>query len=447
MASTIEDFALTRAADRVFAGGDPLEALGRYVVLLGDAPDNLFVWYRVARLMVQVGGAAAGKRQLSQAASSLAESGYLLLALAAGLDLLAVDPDLGQARIRQVARMYGAGALRLGPRRRSTPPPMPERHPDDIPLQLPLDDPGVLLDMGRDACDLAAARWRKAVAMRPFRVPFYPLLSDLEPDDLDAAARLLRPRAVGPGEVLIRQGEQGRSLFMVARGGVRVDRELASGEVVVLATLGAGAFFGEMALLTDSPRVARVTTTHPSVIFELGRQDLEALAARTPGVAEVLAAYTRERLLCNVTATSGIFRVLPPERRRELRDLFRTEVRAAGETVITEGATSGALRVVLSGGVRVTRQDGDDQITLARLGPGQMVGEMSLLTGRPASATVTAMGKTTLLTLWRDDLQQRLAPFPEVLRRLHEVAERRQATNLRVQTGPTVPVEESELLI
>lgn len=447
MASTIEDFALTMAADRAFARGEDLEALGRYVVALSDEPDSLFAWFRVALLMARVGGAEAGKHQLNQVASSLAESGHLPLALCAGLELQAVDPDLGRGRVRQIARIYGAGSLRLGPRRRTIPPPLPEHRPDDIPLELPLDEREVLLDMARDACDAAAERWRREVAARPFRVPFYPLFSDLKPADLEATAQLLRPRSVQPGEVIIEQGEEGRALFMLARGGLRVERTLESGEVVQLAVLGAGALFGEMALLTDSPRVARVTCTHPSVVFELGRDELEALADRAPGVADVLAAYTRERMLRNVTATSELFRPLSAERREALRDLFRAEVRAAGETVIAEGELSDALRVVLSGAVRVTRRDGEEEVTVAELGPGQMFGEMSLLTERPASASVVAQHKTVLLALSRRDMHAQLASFPEVIEQLYEVAQRRQAANLRIRTGPTVAVEESELLI
>lgn len=59
------------------------------------------------------------------------------------------------------------------------------------------------------------------------------------------------------GEVIIREGETGREMYIIRRGRVEVSRSLG-GRTVVLATLDRGSFFGEMSLLEPEPRNATV---------------------------------------------------------------------------------------------------------------------------------------------------------------------------------------------
>ena len=59
------------------------------------------------------------------------------------------------------------------------------------------------------------------------------------------------------GEVIVREGETGREMYVIRRGRVEVTRSLG-GRTVVLATLERGSFFGEMSLLESEPRNATV---------------------------------------------------------------------------------------------------------------------------------------------------------------------------------------------
>jgi small-conductance mechanosensitive channel/CRP-like cAMP-binding protein len=79
-------------------------------------------------------------------------------------------------------------------------------------------------------------------------------LTDEQVSDLSRHARLERYTA---GEALVRQGEAGRSLFVVRAGDVRVEKADGS-STRELARLGPGSFFGEMSLLTGEPRSASV---------------------------------------------------------------------------------------------------------------------------------------------------------------------------------------------
>ncbi len=89
----------------------------------------------------------------------------------------------------------------------------------------------------------------------------------------------------------------------------------------------------------------------------------------------------------------------------------------AGEVLFEAGETGDALFVVVSGSVRVER--GGD--LLARLGPGECVGEMGALDLEPRSATVVAGEATRLVRLEQSDLMDLLTDYPELTRSLAAV--------------------------
>jgi type IV pilus assembly protein PilB len=85
-------------------------------------------------------------------------------------------------------------------------------------------------------------------------------------------------------------------------------------------------------------------------------------------------------------------------------------------TIVREGSTDGAAYFVLSGRVAVRRRDPDTGVDfiLAELGPGQMFGEMALLTGQPRTASVLAIDETTCAVLEHADFEQALVAHPEL---------------------------------
>jgi CPA1 family monovalent cation:H+ antiporter len=123
-------------------------------------------------------------------------------------------------------------------------------------------------------------------------VPFF---RDTPPDEFARAASLLRERITPSGEIVIRQGATDRSVYLIARGVVRVLREEA-GESRVLATLVAGEFFGEIGLLSGAPRTATCCTVTPCALYELGRHDLDNILAVCPAMRDSLEQAAREHL-------------------------------------------------------------------------------------------------------------------------------------------------------
>jgi len=89
--------------------------------------------------------------------------------------------------------------------------------------------------------------------------------------------------------VVIREGERGDRFFMIARGKVAVTLGEASAPLAVLSD---GDFFGEMALLSDAPRIATVRTLQPCTFLVLEKQHFQAMLQVNP---EIRAAVERVR--------------------------------------------------------------------------------------------------------------------------------------------------------
>ena len=78
------------------------------------------------------------------------------------------------------------------------------------------------------------------------------------------------------GETIFMQGEPGKALFIVLTGKILIFRSGQEGEEH-LATLTAGSYFGELALIDDQPRSATVRAAEPSVLLILYKSDFDDL--------------------------------------------------------------------------------------------------------------------------------------------------------------------------
>lgn len=99
---------------------------------------------------------------------------------------------------------------------------------------------------------------------------------------------------------------------------------------------------------------------------------------------------------------------------------------AEGDIVITEGEKGSSLYVVANGEVKVyTKGPKGESILLATLGEGEFFGEVSVLTGKPRTATITAARPSELLRLDKERLDALVNSYPHVRTVLEEFYERR----------------------
>ncbi len=116
-----------------------------------------------------------------------------------------------------------------------------------------------------------------------------PLFAGVGAPTIADIARLLRPRDLPAGRVVVRKGEPGDCMYFVVGGEVEV--QLTERSV----RLGPGGFFGELALITGGPRVANVTTVQPTRLVVLDVADFRGLVATRPELARVIHAEASHR--------------------------------------------------------------------------------------------------------------------------------------------------------
>ncbi|HEX9405948.1 MAG TPA: cyclic nucleotide-binding domain-containing protein [Thermoanaerobaculia bacterium] len=125
---------------------------------------------------------------------------------------------------------------------------------------------------------------------------------------------------------------------------------------------------------------------------------------------------------------SPLFEVLNPEERAALVKEMELEQHGEGDVIITEGEPGLSMYVIAHGEVKVyTRGAGGSggSVYLAKLGEGEFFGEVSVLTGKPRTATITASKPTELLRLDKEKLDNALATYPGIRKVLDEFYKRR----------------------
>jgi small-conductance mechanosensitive channel/CRP-like cAMP-binding protein len=133
----------------------------------------------------------------------------------------------------------------------------------------------------------------------------------------------------------------------------------------------------------------------------------------------------RTRLLGAV----DIFAELTPEELHQLAVAMTPRLVPAGATVMTEGGEGASMVVLAEGLLEVAVQQAGARIRLARLEPGEFAGEMSLLTGEPRTATISAATEALVYEVTRDHLMPILASRPALFEAISQIAARRRLTS------------------
>jgi CRP/FNR family cyclic AMP-dependent transcriptional regulator len=118
-----------------------------------------------------------------------------------------------------------------------------------------------------------------------------PLFSGCSKSELRALARIADELDLRQGTVITREGRPGREFFVLISGSADVTK---NGEKV--AQLGAGEWFGEIALLTDSPRTATVTATSPVDVLVVTDRRFREVVETMPSIALKILSSVSSRL-------------------------------------------------------------------------------------------------------------------------------------------------------
>jgi CRP-like cAMP-binding protein len=430
---------LKTSAAALYARGEPLHALRCYDAVIASQPLDVDARIKAADCLVALGEPVAACEIYRQAAWFAAKGGHPLIAVMCAYLIHATSGTAADEILGALAGMYGHGSDLLGKLAARLSPPSPDEviaAPPD--LRSPPAADFLLAAAAR------AARCTEDYDDFPEAVHAIPLLSELSDQGFRRVLSTLVVRRLPDGAMVVREGEPGESFFFCAGGAVKVVATDSLGQKTELAQLGEGALFGEMALLGSQPRSASVEVVGEADLLEVTRAALAELAGELSQVAAALDRFTRERLLKNLVATSPIFRPFSRVQQLDLLRRFTGHDAAAGTVIIREGDEGRGLFMVLSGEVQVaTRDDLGAEVPIATLRAGEVFGEIALLRGTPASATVTAGRQSTVLFLGREYFERLVDAVPELRAYFQKLSQNRLQANTELLAASTeIPADE-----
>jgi len=264
------------------------------------------------------------------------------------------------------------------------------------------------------------------------------------------------------GDVIFREGDMGDNMYIIQSGAVEISR-IKDGVKHVLAILENGNFFGEMALIDSRSRSATATSISRSRLLLLTRDTLMERVRKDPGVVIHLLNTLCKRLTeTNLSLRNRVLgdeqlrfalecrrrnRHLPgrgkaggdgtassaensdiPEQlgitavtgytQHKATDFFidRKEciVIESGEIIFRRGDAGDCLYIISEGEVEISLGEDTGKHTLATLGPGEFFGEMSIITGQPRTADASAVKRSLVLSIKKEDFLSRIQAEPEM---------------------------------
>ncbi len=144
----------------------------------------------------------------------------------------------------------------------------------------------------RAAKEKETKSWSQRLQDAVAAIPFFSPLKAEERKQLADTATL---HVFNAGEVIIKERDPGRSIYVILDGHVRVFTVDHHGEELELAVIGASQFFGEMSFLTGKPRSTSVAALDTSVVVELSYDSMRKVVKEHPTVKKVLVDYYNER--------------------------------------------------------------------------------------------------------------------------------------------------------
>lgn len=133
-------------------------------------------------------------------------------------------------------------------------------------------------------------------------------------------------------------------------------------------------------------------------------------------------------------ASNPLFYSLNPAVIESIAEKFQVRTFPPDGLIVEEGQMGDSFYLIRVGHVRVIKMDGDEELVLSELGPGEGFGEMALLIDQPRSATVKAIGDVEALVLMRDDFTSLMRRIPELAEKMNKLLSER-VSLLEVEEG------------
>ena len=243
------------------------------------------------------------------------------------------------------------------------------------------------------------------------------LFGSLPDEELRRIATALRAESYAKGEQIITEGERGDSAYLIVSGEAAIVTADLIGEQVVLRTFGAGAVFGEVALVEDAPRSATVRAMTDLEVYTLDRATFRSLEDANPAFSASVRKNVDLLSIDRFLKKASPFARVPADVIHKVAGQLVPMRVVPGQAVVTQGEEGDKFYIVRSGTFEVV--EGDRKV--ATLASGDVFGEIALLTGGPRIATVRALEAGEVLALSKRDFDAVLKDQATFARQLTEL--------------------------
>ena len=163
-----------------------------------------------------------------------------------------------------------------------------------------------------------------------------PLLSGLEPGELERIAQVAIPRSFPKGARVFHEGDRSDACYVIRSGEVRVTREHPDGRAIALATLGPGELVGELAMLDGGVRSASVEALTEVDLLAVSATDMKGLLERNAQItAKLVVALTKRLRETNERISRQSFQTVPSRVAGVLSQLVSEENAEHGRDGVT----------------------------------------------------------------------------------------------------------------
>lgn len=250
------------------------------------------------------------------------------------------------------------------------------------------------------------------------------LFRSYSPDEQRAIVDAFQSSSASRGEVVIRQGEPGAYFYVVMSGELEILLEADGLEVPIGSLLTKGDYFGELALMYNTPRAASVKAKTDCELWRIDRVTYrrivtyyhnEAMAENTRYLSNVM---LHGKKIGDMLGSGDMSKVVSQLDMEEFAD---------GSIIVRQGNTGDSFYIIKSGSVAVWQQQVVDDVPtwvqVKTLGKGDFFGEKALLREDVRSASCIAVGEVRCLTINREDFIAMLGDWKNVI----EEAEKKMA--------------------
>jgi len=266
------------------------------------------------------------------------------------------------------------------------------------------------------------------------------IFARLDPEPLQQLASQGTLLNLIPGQALFTQGDRAHTMYLVLEGNLEVSVH-QNGRTILVGRVGPGDPVGEMQVLAGGQRVATVSAAAPCQLLCIPNSAIRTVARDFPPMAALLNDIILQRLRTNqlVFTLLNLFETLRPEQLQDAQALGKWLQVARGEVLFGQGQKDDNLYLIISGRFRVTCPEANGQERpVAEVGRGETIGEMSMLSGAPRSATVTAIRDSEVVCFSGSDFTSLLMRYPRGFFNLTTRVVDRLRQTLRQPAGPSI---------